>query len=160
MGRLRNSGLAHGTSGSPQTTIDQSTYQNKVEELNNVNKIATTKFGKDDLDYEMSKIKFETYILNLNHSDGRSKAKFFIETLGYSVSNPKQFYDNLSDAIADKKPYKVSKTEFGIVCEFHEKIKCVNGKYEYANIVTSIQKDNWKDKYRIITAYPDKKEKK
>lgn len=160
MGRIGNSGLAHGRSGSPQTTTEQSNYQNKVEELNNVNKIATTKFEKDNLDYEMSKIKIETYILNQNHPDGGSKAKFFIETLGYSTSNPKQFYDNLSAAIADKIPYKVRKTEFGIVCEFHEKIKGVNGKYEYANIIASIQKDNWKDKYRIITAYPDKKEKK
>ena len=43
---------------------------------------------------------------------------------------------------------------------FEKKIKGVNGKYEYANIIASIQKDDGKEKYRILTVYPGKKEKK
>ena len=62
----------------------------------------------------------------------------------YSKSNSKEFYDNLAEAIDKKIPSKVTKTQYGIVCEFREKIKGVNGKYEYANIIASIQKDEGK----------------
>ena len=80
--------------------------------------------------------------------------------MGYSKSNSKEFYDNLAEAIDKKIPSKVTRTQYGIVCEFREKIKGVNGKYEYANIIASIQKDDGKEKYRILTVYPGKKEKK
>ncbi|MDY4787827.1 MAG: hypothetical protein SO253_00750 [Bacilli bacterium] len=158
MGRYKNSGLAHGTIGSPQGSIEQNNYKNKVEELNEIHEISISKFNKNNLDYSLSKTKIENYILDINHPKGGSKAKFFVETLGYSKNNPKQFYDNLSDAIDNKVPKKVIKTVYGIVCEFHEKIKGINGKYVYANIIASVQKDNDKCKYRIITVYPDKKE--
>lgn len=157
MGRYKNSGNGIGTKGNPQQSFEQNNYSNKINELNEINKIAASRFNKKDLDYELSKSKIENYILDIDHPTGWSKAKFFIETLGYSKINSKQFFENISFAIDNKVPYKVTKTKYGIVCEFHEKIKGVNGKYAYAKIIASIQKDNDKSKYRIITVYPDKK---
>ena len=78
----------------------------------------------------------------------------------FSSSSFHIVYDNLAEAIDKKIPSKVTRTQYGIVCEFREKIKGVNGKYEYANIIASIQKDDGKEKYRILTVYPGKKEKK
>lgn len=155
-----NSGLAHGTSGSSQMTMENTELAVKSRELELINKIASTEFNKSDFSYDLSKRKIETYILNTAHPRDGTKAKFFIETLGYSKSNSKEFYDNLAEAIDKKIPSKVTRTQYGIVCEFREKIKGVNGKYEYANIIASIQKDDGKEKYRILTVYPGKKEKK
>ncbi len=155
-----NSGLAHGTSGSSQMTMENTELEARSKELELINKIASTEFKKSDFSYDLSKRKIETYILNTEHPKGGTKAKFFIETLGYSKGNPKEFYDNLAEAIDKKIPSKVTRTQYGIVCEFREKLKGVNGKYEYANIIASIQKDDGKEKYRILTVYPGKKEKK
>lgn len=59
---------------------------------------------------------------------------------GYSKNNSKQFYDNLIDSIKNKSSIKIVKVEYGEVREFHEKIKSISGKYEYANIVIIVQK--------------------
>ena len=89
----------------------------KSRELELINKIASTEFNKSDFSYDLSKRKIETYILNTAHPRGGTKAKFFIETLGYSKSNSKEFYDNLAEAIDKKIPSKVTRTQYGIVCE-------------------------------------------
>ena len=102
-------------------------------------------------------MKIEVYLLNKNHPVGGSKAKFFIDHLGYSKDNPKQFFNAIYLAIDGKIPTKERDTAHGHVLEFHEKIKSISGKYYEANIVVSIQKDHGKLTYRIITAYPDKK---
>ena len=87
-----NSGLAHGTSGSSQMTMENTELAVKSRELELINKIASTEFNKSDFSYDLSKRKIETYILNTAHPRGGTKAKFFIETLGYSKSNSKEFY--------------------------------------------------------------------
>ena len=55
----------------------------------------------------MSKSKLENYLLNINHPVGGSKAKFFINVLGYSHDKPKLFFDNVSDAINGKNQSKI-----------------------------------------------------
>lgn len=138
--------------------VEESKTQMKLNLINTSGekRIAALQFARsfEDMDDETARI------LKTAHPRGGTKAKFFIETLGYSKSNSKEFYDNLAEAIDKKIPSKVTRTQYGIVCEFREKIKGVNGKYEYANIIASIQKDDGKEKYRILTVYPGKKEKK
>jgi hypothetical protein len=171
MGRYYNSGIGKGVGTSPQTTFENQEYENKVKEIEENNKneneektntsnLNNDKFDINKFSYSDSQTKIENYLLNLENEKGKSKAKFFIEDLGYSKNNPKEFFDNISNALVGKKPTRIENTNFGEVREFHEKIKGLNGKYEYANIVVIVQKDNGKVTYRIITAYPDKKEKK
>lgn len=77
--------------------------------------------------------------------------------LGYSYDKPKQFFDNVSDAINGKIPVKDTTTRYGRVLEFHEKIKSISEEYKKVSIVVSIQKDHGAEKYKIITIYPGKK---
>ena len=152
MGRFKKIGGVSGTSGSPQLSIFNSEHDAKVKELE-----SKLSFNSNELSYSESKIKIETYLLNKNHPVGGSKAKFFIDYLGYSKDNPKQFFNAIYLAIDGKIPTKERDTAHGHVLEFHEKIKSISGNYYETNIVVSIQKDHGKLTYRIITAYPDKK---
>ena len=160
MGRYYNSGIGKGIGTSPQTTLQNQVYENKVKEIEENKNLNLDTFDINKFSYSDSQAKIENYLLNLENEKGKSKAKFFIEILGYSKNNPKEFFDNISNALNGKKPTRIENTNYGEVREFHEKIKGLNGKYGYANIVVVVQKDNGKVTYRIITAYPDKKEKK
>ena len=160
MGRYYNSGIGKGIGTSPQTTLQNQVYENKVKEIEENKNLNLDTFDINKFSYSDSQAKIENYLLNLENEKGKSKAKFFIEILGYSKNNPKEFFDNISNALDGKKPTRIENTNYGEVREFHEKIKGLNGKYGYANIVVVVQKDNGKVTYRIITAYPDKKEKK
>lgn len=152
MGRFKKISGISGTSGSPQLSISNFEHDSKVKELES--KLC---FDSNELSYVESKIKIETYLLNKDHSKGGSKAKFFIDCLGYSKENPMQFFNAICLAIDGKIPIKERDTMHGHVLEFHEKIKSISEKYYEANIIISIQKDCGKLSYRIITIYPDKK---
>lgn len=111
-----------------------------------------------ETDVEYVEAKMQDYLLNLNHPIGKSKAKYFIETLGYSKNDGLLLHKNIVTSIIGKKPIKTVKTPHGLKHEFHTKITGVNGKIVDTKIVTIIQKDNNKIKYKIITVYPNKKE--
>lgn len=55
MGRYNNTGLGHGTLGSPQGSIEQTKHKNKVDELNALNEMVKpleelgVKFSKKDV---------------------------------------------------------------------------------------------------------------
>lgn len=157
MGRYKKTGLFFGTSGSRQLSFENYEYEDKVKELEKKDEYNRKEFDKNELSYDLSKSKLENYLLNINHPAGGSKAKFFINVMGYSHDKPKQFFDNVSDAINGKKPVKDTTTKYGRVLEFHERIKTISGEYKEVNIVVSIQKDSGAKKYRIITIYPGKK---
>lgn len=162
MGKSRNSYIVYGTRGNGQYGLSQWNAEKKAKELAETNKLKSVdnkKFDASKLSYLKSKDKLENYLLNLEHKKGGPKAKFFIETLGYTKNNSKQFYEAVKESIDGKNPFKISKTEFGLKYEFHEKIKGRNGKEIEANVIVIIQKDNGKRVYRIISAYPGKKEK-
>lgn len=152
MGRFKKIGGVSGTSGSPQLSIFNSEHDAKVKELE-----SRLSFNSNELSYAESKIKIENYLLNKNHPVGGSKAKIFIDYLGYSQDDPKQFFNAIYLAIDGKIPTKERDTTHGYVLEFHEKIKSISGKYYEANIVVSIKKNHGELIYRIITIYHDKK---
>lgn len=60
--------------------------------------------------------------------------------------------------MSGKIPYIITKTNYGEVYEFNEKIRSISGGFEYARIIAAVQKGNGKTTYRIITCYPDKNE--
>ena len=158
MGRYNNTGLGHGTSGSPQGTIEQSKHKDKVDRLDAQNKILSefhSTFKADEIMYDVSK--FENYMLNLNHKDGGSKAKFLKETLGYKSGDCEKLHKALIEAVKGQEPIKVTKFQGAIKAEFHVRLKGNNGKYYEANVIYVIQKDGDKTYYRPITLIPRKK---
>lgn len=137
MGMKSNSGLFHGTSGSLKTRKP----------------ITSTK----DVHYDPNK--FKNYLLNENHPTGGAKAKFFKDVLGYTLEDSKKFYKNIVSSILNKSPQKSEKTDYGLKHTFKTKLISNNNKEISANVVVVIQKDNGNSKYKIVTVYPDKKEK-
>lgn len=110
-------------------------------------------------DVRYSKKKTEGYLLNENHPVGGPKAKFMKEVLGYSKEDSKLFHNNIVSAIKDKVPSKSEATQYGTKYTYNTKLIGKNGSAVSANVVVVIQKDNGRTTYKIITVYPDKKEK-
>ena len=110
-------------------------------------------------DLRYSKKKTEGYLLNLNHPQGGSKAKFMHDVLGYSQADGKEFHMNIISAIKDIAPSKSEETGYGKKHTFPTKLIGKNGKTVSANVVVVIQKDKGRKTYKIVTVYPDKKEK-
>ncbi len=104
-----------------------------------------------------NKNKTEDYLLNPNHPKGGAKAKFFIETLGYSKSSGEKFHNAVYQSIKGKILVRTENTHYGIKHIYHTKIRGANGKYHEANVVVVIQKDNKRITYKIVTVYPNKK---
>jgi len=53
------------------------------------------------------------YLLNLDSDDGKSKAKFFISTCGFSPGNPQELEEALRQHPLNAKPTGKRETEFG-----------------------------------------------
>ena len=175
MGRVRNAGIGVGTSGSPQCDIMQETVDNKIEELISDIKLNDIKqetidvkideltknikpFDSSKFDYKESLPKYDGYLLNLDHSDGGSKAKFLKEVLGYEKGDGELLHSAISDAINNKYPDEIENTKFGTKYTFRIKIKGKNGRYEFANVIVVVQNDKGKTTWRIITLYPGEKD--
>ena len=77
------------------------------------------------------------------------------DLIGYS----KLFHNNVVSAIKDKVPSKTETTQYGTKHTYRTKLIGKNGSEISANIVVVIQKDNGRTTYKIVTVYPDKKEK-
>ena len=63
------------------------------------------------------------------------------------------------NAITNKTPEKTVNTPYGLRHTYHTELIGKNGKKVKANVVVVIQKDNGRTTYKIVTVYPDKKEK-
>jgi len=173
MGKSRNTYTVKGTKGNPQISLSQENAESKARELakkgtkkNDIarekdsEKSKQIKFDGSLFNYEDSKEKIVTYVLDINHSRGGSKAKFFIEILGFSPTKPEQFYNSIKEAITGKAPIQKTQTKYGLKYEFHEIVNGVNGISITANVIIIIQRDNEKITFRLISAYPGKKEEK
>lgn len=82
----------------------------------------------------------ENYLLNNKHSEGKSKAKFLKDVLGYKSGDGKILHDNLVKAVLNKKPVKVENTSYGIKNTYKIKLVGKNNKEITANVVCIFQK--------------------
>lgn len=112
---------------------------------------------KNKSDVEYNEGKMENYLLNNKHPEGKSKAKFLKDVLGYKSGDGKILHDNLVKAILNKKSVKVENTSYGIKKTYKMKLVGKNNKKITSNVVCIFQKDSGKTKYRIIRVYPDKR---
>ncbi len=110
-------------------------------------------------DLRYNKKKTEGYLLNKEHRVGGPKARFMYDVLGYSQNDGKLFHQHVIDAIRGKRPDKTEITAYGTKYTFHTRLKGKNGKTISANVVIVIQKDNARKTCKIVTVYPDRKEK-
>ncbi len=108
-------------------------------------------------DVRYSKNKIKGYLLNIDHPQGSSKAKFMKDVLGYSLNDSKLFHKNIVKSIIGKIPEKSESTPFGLKHTYKTKLIGKTGKSVSANVVVVIQKDNNRITYKIVTVYPDKK---
>ena len=106
-----------------------------------------------------SRKKTEGYLLNPNHPKGGSKAKFMKDVLGYAQSDSKLFHKNVVASLIGKPPTKTEETQFGTKHTYRVKLFGKKGDSVSANVVVVIQKDNGRITHKIVTVYPDKKEK-
>ena len=100
----------------------------------------------------------EDYLLNPDHPQGRSKAKFLEEVLGYSRGDGQALHDNIAAALEGKEPTKTTVTEHGVKYEYEISLRSCNDEATTANVTVIIQQDNGSDDYRIITLVPRKKD--
>ena len=113
--------------------------------------------GRRDIRYSERKIK--DYLLNLNHPIGGTKAKFLQDVLGYNAQDSRLFYNNIVNAIVKRVPNETIKTEYGIKHVYNTKLVGKYSKSISVNIVVIVQKDKGRVTYKIVTVYPDHKEK-
>lgn len=105
--------------------------------------------GKPEFVCEQKKLK--SYLLNLEHPDGKSKAKFFIESLGISPSDWMYLSDQIRGAMNGAVLYRVGKNNQGITHGAYIQIRGRNGR-------TAVLQTGWiispGESARLVTAYP------
>ncbi len=156
MGKIYKSGLGIGVGSSPQGSIEQCKFDNKVKEL--IGK-ELKPFDSSKFDYKESEPKYDGYLLKSDHVDGSSKAKFLKDVLGYETGDGQKLHNAIGRAIDGKIPTKVKNTNFGTKYNFDIKLKGKDNNFHSANVIVVVQNDNGKTSWRLITLIPGKKDK-
>ena len=112
---------------------------------------------RGDLRYSAKKT--QGYLLNINHPQGATKARFMRDVLGYTDKDSKVFHENVVKAIINREPNKTVQTQYGVKHTYKTMLFGKTGNSVSANVVVIVQKDKKRITYKIITVYPDKKEK-
>ncbi len=126
-------------------------------EKRKINSISKPISKRGDVRYSAKKT--QGYLLNTNHPKGGSKAKFMRDVLGYTTSDSKMFHNNVVNSIINREPTKTVQTQYGLKHTYHTTLIGKDCKSVSANVVAVVQKDNKRVTYKIVTVYPDKKEK-
>ena len=126
-------------------------------EKRKINSISKPISKRGDVRYSAKKT--QGYLLNTNHPKGGSKARFMRDVLGYTTSDSKMFHNNVVNSIINREPTKTVQTQYGLKHTYHTTLIGREGKSVSANVVVVVQKDNKRVTYKIVTVYPDKKEK-
>ena len=71
--------------------------------------------------------KMENYLLNLNNIDGKSKAKFLKDVLGYASGDGEMLHNELLKSIKGQDASNVTVTEYGVKYEYDVKLGGKNG---------------------------------
>lgn len=112
--RGSDSGYAVGTSGSPQSSIDQASYATKV--VKNEKKLAesvsggTPDFSKATVD---EKGKLKGYCLNPDHPVGKNKARVFESALGFTQGDAPELAKQIKEGVKNAKPVPGKTDKYG-----------------------------------------------
>lgn len=95
--------------------------------------------------------KITEYLLNLNHDEGKSKAKFFF-ALGFALNKINEFKDALVLHSVQREIYQEVQNDFGTKYELRCEIITPDSRNPC--IVTVWVFDNGSDSHKLVTAYP------
>ena len=95
--------------------------------------------------------KLTNYLLSPEHSDGRSKAKFFLG-FGFTPDHWQGFADALLAHGANNEVVEIEETQYGIVYCVNGVIETPDGRNPYIRTVWQV--DHGTDYPKFITAYP------
>lgn len=115
---------------------------------------------KSSGDLRFSNKKTTGYLLNPDHPKGGAKARFMRDVLGYKQNDAREFHKHIVDSIKGRAPSKSEETPYGTKHTYHTELVGKDGMKVKANVVVVIQKDKGRKTCKIVTVYPDKKEKK
>lgn len=111
----------------------------------------STDLMQNDNEFLCEKEKIFNYLLNINHSEGGPKAKYFIETLGISQNDWKYLSNQITDAMKDAILFRLENNQYGIKHRAIIKIKGRNGKTAFLETGWEITEGK---SARLLTAYP------
>ena len=111
-------------------------------------------FPKDGA-FLCEKKKIKDYLLNLDHPDGKSKAKFFAEILGIKREDWEYLIDQISEAMKDAIIFKVTNKKHGIS---HAALINIRGRNNRTTIIETGWIVETNNRFRLITAYPYKQD--
>lgn len=98
-----------------------------------------------------------TKIWEIQPSFWASKFQLY-QRLKLAKNVPEGWVDNVVNAIINRIPTKTLQTPYGVKHIYHTTLVGKNGNHIKANVVVVVQKDNKRITYKIVTVYPDKKE--
>ena len=113
-----------------------------------------TNIEKDSTEFICEKNKVRNYLLNPDHKDGRSKAKFFTEVLGIEREDWRYLSDQIIQGMKDAILFRFEDTSYGLQHRAFLMVTGRNGKFAVLNTGWEIRKGK---RARFLTAYPEKK---
>lgn len=112
--RSSNSGYAHGTTGSPQTSIEQEEYSLKVAENEATLKEFALSTKPSFLQVDINtQGKLIDYALNPNHSTGKHKARVFKSALDFTQDDAYKLEKQIREKVPYHKAIKGKKDKYG-----------------------------------------------
>lgn len=105
---------------------------------------------EDKEEFICEKNKIKNYLLNLNHQDGKPKAKFFEEELGIDRKDWRYLSDQIIQSMEDAMIFEVQ-MKYGIR---HEAFSMITGKNGKSAVLRSVWEIKDGQGARLITAFP------
>ncbi len=112
--RGSNSGYAHGTTGSPQTTLEQTEYMAKVAENEAalLNTVLDTEPSFSNVGINTER-KLKGYALNPDHPAGKNKARVFKKALGFTSDDASELERQIREKVPYHKAIKGKRDKYG-----------------------------------------------
>lgn len=149
--RANDSGYAHGTTGSPQTTLEQTEYASKVAEneafLLEVALDAKPSFSHVSIDMR----KLEGYSLNLDHPTGKHKARVFKSALGFTRADATELERQIREMVPYYEAVKGRRDEYGQRWTVRIPVKGNNGRTVFVETAWIVRPDKLEPE--LITAF-------
>lgn len=123
-----------------------------LQENPSINKLSyESKFNTTNQTFICEENKIKNYLLDINHSKGGPKAKFFIEVLGIEKDDWRYLANQISSAMNDAFVFEIKNNQHGIKHSSFIKIKGRNNREAVIQTVWIITEG---ESPRLVTAYP------
>lgn len=111
----------------------------------------TTELAPEQHEFVCKEAKIKSYLLNLEHPNGKSKAKFFLEYLGIEQEDWRYLADQICGGMETAVLYRVSNNPYGVTHGAYIEINGRNGRTALIETGWIIEGDK---SASFVTAYP------